>query len=90
MELSWAFDRKNKFKKQYKLLGSVRQERVDNALLQLATSQRPESLGVYKPSMEVYAYELSHGDRIIFKVSYDNHTIELVRVGDHKMIYGKD
>jgi len=90
MELSWAFDRKNKFKKQYKLLGSVRQGRVDNALLQLAASQRPESLGVYKPSMEVYAYELGHGDRIIFKVSYDNRTIELVRVGDHKMIYGKD
>lgn len=86
----WAFDIKSKFKKQYKLLGSVRQERVDNALLQLADAQRPESLGIYKLSMRVYAYELGHGDRIIFKVSYDKCTIELVRVGDHKMIYGKD
>ena len=86
----WEFDRKSKFKKQYKLLGSVRQERVKKALLQLADSERPESLGVYKPSMKVYAYELGHDDRIIFKVNYDKHTIELVRVGDHKMTYGKD
>ena len=58
--------------------------------MQLADFERPESLGVYKPSMKVYAYELGHDDRIIFKVDYDKHTIELVRVGDHKMIYGKD
>jgi mRNA-degrading endonuclease RelE of RelBE toxin-antitoxin system len=86
----WEFDRKSKFKKQYKLLGSVRQERVKKALMQFADSERPESLGVYKPSMKVYAYELGHDDRIIFKVDYDKHTIELVRVGDHKMTYGKD
>ena len=52
----WEFDRKSKFKKQYKLLGSVRQERVKKALMQLADFERPESLGVYKPSMKVYAY----------------------------------
>jgi mRNA-degrading endonuclease RelE of RelBE toxin-antitoxin system len=40
--------------------------------------------------MKVYAYELGHDDRIIFKVDYDKHTIELVRVGDHKMTYGKN
>ncbi len=39
--------------------------------------------------MKVYAYELGHDDRIIYKVDYDRHTIEL-RVGDHKMTYGKD
>lgn len=86
----WEFDRKSKFKKQYKLLGFVRQERVKKALIQLADFERPELLGVYKSSMKVYAYELGHDDRIIFKVDYDKHTIELVRVGDHKMTYGKD
>ena len=40
--------------------------------------------------MKVYVYELGHDDRIIFKVDYDKHTIELVRVGDHKMTYCKD
>jgi mRNA-degrading endonuclease RelE of RelBE toxin-antitoxin system len=86
----WEFDRKSKFKKQYKLLGSVRQERVKKALMQLTYSERPESLGVYKPSMKVYAYELGHDDRMIYRVDYDKRTIELVRVGDHKMTYGKD
>ncbi|MEX0861758.1 hypothetical protein [Nitrosopumilus sp.] len=86
----WEFDRKSKFKKQYKLLGSVRQERVKKALMQLAYSEKPESLGVYKSSMEVYAYELGRDDRMIYRVDYDKHTIELVRIGDHKMTYGKD
>lgn len=90
MEQSWEFDRKSKFKKQYKLLGSVRQERVKKALLQLANSEKPELSGVYKPSMKVYAYELGHDDRMIFKIYYDRHLIELIRVGDHKMTYGKD
>ena len=86
----WEFDRKSKFKKQFKLLGSVRQDRVKKALMQLADSERPESLGIYKQSMKVYAYELGHDDRIIYKVDYDRRTIVLIRVGDHKMTYGKD
>ena len=90
MEQTWEFDRKSKFKKQFKLLGSVRQECVKEALMQLANSERPELLGVYKQSMKVYAYELGHDDRIIYKVDYDRHTMELVRVGDHKMTYGRD
>ncbi len=40
--------------------------------------------------MKIYAYELGHDDRIIYKVEYDRHTIVLIRVGDHKMTYGKD
>jgi mRNA-degrading endonuclease RelE of RelBE toxin-antitoxin system len=86
----WEFDRKSKFKKQFKLLGSVRQERIKKALMQLGNSERPDSLGVYKQSMKVYAYEVGHGDRIIYKVDYERRTIVLVRVGDHKMVYDKD
>ena len=86
----WEFDRKSKFKKQFKLLGSVRQERVKEALLQLGNSEKPESLGTYKQSMKVYSYEVGHGDRIVYTVDYERHTIVLVRVGDHKMTYGKD
>ncbi len=86
----WEFDRKSKFKKQFKLLGSVRQDRVKEALTQLGNSERPDSLGVYKQSMKVYAYEVGHGDRIIYTVDYERHTIVLVRVEDHKMVYGKD
>lgn len=29
-------------------------------------------------------------DRIIYRVDYPNQTIILLRVGDHKMTYGKD
>ena len=86
----WEFDRKSKFKKQFKLLGSVRQERVKKALIQLGSSENPDSLGTYKQSMKVYSYEVGHGDRIIYTVDYERHTIVLVRVGDHKMAYGKD
>ena len=86
----WEFDRKSKFKKQFKLLGSLRHDRVKEALLQLGNSERPDSLGTYKQSMKVYSYEVGQGDRIIYKVDYERCTIVLVRVGDHKMTYGKD
>lgn len=86
----WEFDRKSKFKKQFKLLGSVRQERIKEALLQLGNSEKPDSLGAYKQSMKVYSYEVGRGDRIVYTVDCERHTIVLVRVGDHKMTYGKD
>lgn len=38
----------------------------------------------------ILIFQNLHDDRIIFNVDYDEHTIELVRVGDHKMTYGKD
>ena len=87
--MSWTIFRKNLFKKQYKKIGAERQKHVNTALIELANSQDPTKLGVYKKSMQVYSYELGNHDRII--CSFDpKEGIELIRVCDHKSAYMKD
>ena len=87
--MSWPISIKNSFKKQYKRMGITRQDRVNTALIELANSQDPTKLGVYKKSMQVYSYELGNHDRIIY--SFDpKEGIELIRVCDHKSAYMKD
>lgn len=86
----WQFERKNKFKHQFKELSSETRERVRNALKQLADAEDPTALGIYKPLLGVYAFELGRADRILYSVRFNDNVIELIRVGDHKMVYGKD
>lgn len=38
----------------------------------------------------VYAAELSSSHRLSYTVNYNTKTIEIIRVGDHKEVYGKD
>jgi len=85
----WNFERKSKFKKQYKTLSPENQGRVKKALKELAGSDDPTKSGVFKPSMKVYAYELGSSNRILYDVDFTNKMILLFRVGDHKDVYGK-
>jgi mRNA-degrading endonuclease RelE of RelBE toxin-antitoxin system len=86
----WQIDQRSQFKRQYKLLGSERQKKVDNAIRDLIISGDPANCGDYKKSMKTYAYELSKGDRIIYDINYEAKIIILLRVCDHKSVYGKD
>lgn len=86
----WRLVRKNQFEKQYRLLGSERQKKVDDAILDLANSTNPATKGQYKNSIRVFAYELGRGDRILYDVQYEGNVIVLLRVCDHKSVYGKD
>lgn len=86
----WIFDRGNKFKKQFKNLGSSLQKKTEQAIRELASNENPTKLGVYKKSMNVYAYELDKNNRLIYDVDFSNNIISLIRVGDHKSSYGSD
>lgn len=86
----WLLAPNKKFIKQYKLLNSELQKRVDAVLDELVKSENPIKLGYYKPSLKVYAYNLDKSNRIIYSVDFSNNTIELRRVGSHKQVYGKD
>ncbi|MHB8602377.1 MAG: type II toxin-antitoxin system RelE family toxin [Nitrosotalea sp.] len=86
----WQIDKRPQFSKQYKLLGSERQKKVDAGILDLAYSVNPTEKGEFKKNMRVFAYELGRGDRIIYTVRYEDYTIVLLRVGPHKVVYGKD
>lgn len=86
----WNFDTSDEFENQYTNLDSKLQKRVDSALTNLANAEKPQSLGKFKKSFGVFAYRVSDSCRIIYNVKYNDKTIELIRVGDHKTAYGKD
>lgn len=86
----WRLDKRPKFVKQYSRLGNERQKYVDNALRELVKSENPVELGEFKSSIKVFAYVVNKSDRILFDVDYPNDTIVLLRVCDHKSVYGKD
>jgi addiction module RelE/StbE family toxin len=86
----WGISRKSKFKTQYKKLPQQIQNKVDEALIALAKSEKPRLLGTYKQSLGVWAYELNDSYRMLYNVNDSENLIELFRVGDHKEVYGKD
>jgi len=86
----WRIEKRPQFAKQFKNLGSVRQQLVDTALRDLALSEDPAKKGEYKPSLRIWAYELNKSDRILYAVDYSQNVIILLRVCDHKSVYGKD
>lgn len=86
----WRLKIEKKFIKQYKLLSSDLQKKVDSALNELANLDNPTKLGEFKQSLQVYAYNLDRSNRIIYTVDFKGKVIKLRRVGDHKMSYGKD
>ncbi len=62
---------------------------VKKALLELVKSGKPETLGEYKKHLRVYGYKLDNSNRMLYNVRYSDNTIELIRIGDHKEVYGK-
>lgn len=87
--MTWDFYRKSQFLKQFKKLDSQTKKRVNSALEELANSENPTSLGIYKPDMRVFAYNVGKY-RIIFSVRYSENIVDLHRVCDHKSVYSKD
>ena len=86
----WSFDTTDKYENEYAGLSSDLQKMVDDALANLSSAEYPQRLGQFKKSFRVFAYRVSDNCRIIYNVKYDNKIIELIRVGDHKAVYGKD
>lgn len=80
----------NTFAKQYKNLDRQMQKRVDKIIRELQYEEYPESSGVYKADMKVYAYEIGRKYRILYSPLYDSKIIEFYRVCDHTSVYMKD
>lgn len=86
---SWNTQRKNISKKQYKHLDSQIKQRINQAIQELENSENPANLGVYKPDMQILAYDVGKY-RIIYNVDYEHNKIIFHRVCDHKSVYNKD
>jgi|SaaInlStandDraft_3_1057020.scaffolds.fasta_scaffold375267_1 mRNA-degrading endonuclease RelE of RelBE toxin-antitoxin system len=89
MAIQWETKEETKFKKQYKRLDSQIKQRVSQAIQELVKSENPSDLGVYKPDMRVFAYNVGKY-RILYNIRYSENKIDLHRVCDHKSVYNKD
>ena len=85
----WNVAKKSVFSRQYKNIGSLRQFRVDQAVEDLTASDQPMDMGVYKKSIRAFAYNVSKSDRLIYRVDHVRRQIVLMRVCDHKSVYGR-
>lgn len=80
---------KSKFLKRFKGLDLQTKKCANTALNALANSENPSDLGIYKSDMRVFAYDIGKY-RMLFSIRYSENTIDLMRVCDHKSVYGKD
>lgn len=84
--LKWA----SKFVRQYKRLDTKTKQAVDDAIADIVSSEDPSSLGVYKSDMRIFSYEIGRKYRVVYSIQYREGIVALLRVCDHKSVYGKD
>lgn len=58
----------------------------------LADSDAPETVGVLKKGKyaRCFGTHITKSVVLIYRVDYKRHRIDLIELGDHKMVYGKD
>lgn len=86
----WTVVKKPEFRRGYKNLHPGMRPVVDRVVADLASSSSPEKLGTYKSNMRVFSYELGRAYRILYQPVGSRGEIVLLRVCDHKSVYGKD
>lgn len=89
---SWELEVTPTFDNGYAAKDSENQRRVDEALAMLTVSKYPHRLGEIKntPDGRVCVYDIGFKYRMSYVVSFSAKTILLIRVCDHKAVYGKD
>ena len=85
----WKSKPSNRFKHSYKNLDDEMAERVDNALKNLLTAERPERMGIAKTAKRkgYFAYELGRSCRIIYRPEYSEGLVEFFRLCSHTEVY---
>jgi mRNA-degrading endonuclease RelE of RelBE toxin-antitoxin system len=89
----WYIEKPDNFyNKQVKILPFSVQKKLQSIMTDLIHSYDPTKLGTLKITKYGHAYvaDLSDSYRLAYIVDSDNRTIQIIRVGDHKKVYGKD
>lgn len=86
----WTTRSEATFDSQFKHIGHVRQLRVSKAIDVLTASADPAILGKYKKHAAAFAYEIGRSDRLLYRLDRSRNEIVLLRVCDHKSVYGRD
>ena len=84
----WSVHPKNVFKRDYKHLSSLLQNKTYDVIDELAASQDPRKLGEHKtgPLSCLHSYEIGRQYRILYDVVNEEHVIVLLRVGPQHLL----
>lgn len=87
----WETDLSNVFRKGYKHKDKPDKERVKSIMASMVQSEDPRDFGTLKDTKYGRLFVLDFGKyRLSYRVNITHKTIEMVRVCDHKAVYGKD
>lgn len=88
----WELDVTSTFDNGYVAKDLENRRRVREAILTLTSSSHPQRLGELKdtPDGRVFVYDIGRKYRMSYCVSYSAKIIQLIRVCDHKTVYGRD
>jgi mRNA-degrading endonuclease RelE of RelBE toxin-antitoxin system len=89
----WEIDETEHIARQFKKLGSVEKKRYREEVSRLALSEDPTTDAKFVPTrryLKCWVLDVTKSYRLAYRVDRVNKVIQLVSVGDHKEIYGKD
>jgi mRNA-degrading endonuclease RelE of RelBE toxin-antitoxin system len=92
--MPWKIRREKKFSKYLKGLGNTVRENLYTTINDLENAEDPRKLGIPQKQTKkhgiCYVIHLTSSYALAYRVSIRERIVELVVVGDHKLLYGKD
>lgn len=63
-----------------------------DAIHELEQAEDPTTKGTFKKLADIrcYSYDVTHSLRLLYTVEKELNMITILRLGDHKQVYGKD
>jgi hypothetical protein len=88
VESKWDIVRTDTFKSLYRSKTEVLKKRIKNLIDDLAQADNPLWLGKKKGALGFYAADVSRSDRLAYVL--EGKRLLLLKVCDHKEVYGRD
>ncbi len=89
----WHIDEPEHVSKQFRKLGSAEKKQYRETVRNLASEEHPNNFGEFVPTKKhgkCWVTRITNSYRLAYRVYQDTKIIQIVAVGDHKEIFGKD
>jgi mRNA-degrading endonuclease RelE of RelBE toxin-antitoxin system len=88
----WDIEEPENFEKEFKRLGIEVRKAYFSRVSDLVASKDPRAFGILKITKygPAYVVRLNDSFRLLYTVDFTNRLIQIVKIGDHKQVYGKD
>lgn len=85
----WRSRKSNRFEHRYKKLSDEVAQKVDEVIVTLLSSERPERKGIAKTASRkgYFVWELGRSCRVLYRPIYAENTVEFSRVCSHNEVY---